>query len=173
MKIIVYIFIIFISILGCSFQQLPDDLPTLYPCKIMVIQDGQPLIGASVILHLTDPNTENRGKSWIPMGLTDEKGVAVIKTNARYDGAPLGKYKILVNKTEHETSKLEPAPPEDSPDYARWLEKSRTEKLNEFGLVETIYSDAQKTPHDIEITPNSNQKNIDVGKAVRNKIITY
>jgi hypothetical protein len=173
MKIIVYFFIILISILGCSSQQLPDDLPVLYPCKITVIQDGQPLTGASVILHLTDHRPDHGGKSWIPMGLTDENGVAVIKTNARYNGAPLGKYKIAVNKTERETSKLEPAPPEDSPDYARWLEKSQGEKLHEFGLVETIHTNAEKTPHDIEVTKNVNQKSVDVGKAVRNKIITY
>jgi hypothetical protein len=171
MKIIVYIFIIFISILGCSSQQLPDDLPTLYPCKITVIQDGQPLADASVILHLTDHSTNHGGKSWVPMGLTDENGVAVIKTNARYNGAPLGKYKILVNKTERETSKFGSPPPEDSPDYARWLEKSQQEKLHEFGLVETIYTDAGKTPHDIEVIKNTNQKSVDVGKSVRNKIM--
>jgi hypothetical protein len=114
MKIIVYIVVIFILILGCSSQQLPDDLPKLYPCKITVTQNEKPLTGASVLLHLTDSSAGNGGKSWIPMGLTDENGVAVIKTNARYGGAPLGNYKILVNKTEREASKLEP-PPEESP----------------------------------------------------------
>ncbi|MDR2705158.1 MAG: hypothetical protein LBC02_05200 [Planctomycetaceae bacterium] len=164
--------ILFVTILGCSSQQLPEDLPVLYPCKITVIQDGQPLAGASVILQLTENVSAHGGKSWIPMGLTDENGVAVMKTNARYNGAPLGKYKILVNKTEREPSKLEPAPPEDSPLYTKWLEKSQEEKLYEFGLVEAIYTDAQKTPHDIEITKNTNQKNVDVGKTVRNKITT-
>ncbi|MDR0337515.1 MAG: hypothetical protein LBI18_10540 [Planctomycetaceae bacterium] len=170
MKISVYVPIIFVLILGCSSKQQPDDLPVLYPCKVTVIQDGQPLAGASVILQLTENVSAHSGKAWIPMGLTDENGVAVIKTNAKYDGAPLGQYKIVVNKTERETSKLEPAPPEDSPHYTTWLEKSQAEKLNEFGLVETIYTDAQKTPHEIEITKNSNQKNVDVGKTVRNKI---
>jgi hypothetical protein len=170
MKKLLLLFFIFISIIGCS-TETPEGLPSLSPCKITVIQDGQPLPGASVIFLAADNSVSTKGKTWTPMGLTDEKGVAVMRTNARYEGVPLGKYKILINKTEQEQSKLGQTPPENSPAYATWITKSQDEKLYEYGLVEPIYNNAEKTPYEIEIGKSANAKSVDVGKAVRVKLL--
>jgi len=166
MKKLLLLFFVFATIIGCS-TETPEGLPSLFPCKMTVIQDGQPLQGASVIFLAAENSVSTNEKTWTPMGLTDEKGVAVMRTNARYDGVPLGKYKILINKTEQEQSKAGQAPPENSPAYATWVQKSQDENLYEYGLVDPIYNNAEKTPYEIEIGKGTNEKSVDVGKAMK------
>ncbi len=130
---------------GCR-SNLPDGLPRLYSCSISVTQDAKPLAGATVIFY---PKTRAGGPSWTPMGVTDASGVAVMRVNALYDGAPLGSYRVVISKTEEQQANSSPAPPEGTPAYDRWLEGGG-DALKEFSLVERIYTDPEKTPHDHE-----------------------
>lgn len=156
---------IFIACSGCSNR--PAGMPGLSPCKIIVTQDGAPLAGASVVMINSDTTT---GEDWTPMGTTDQSGVAVMRTNAQYDGAAVGKYKIVVTKTETEESKLGPPPPPDSPDYDNWAHKNANENIASFNVVEATYSSPKTTPHEIEVTKGSNEVKIDVGKPIRVKM---
>jgi len=164
-SIVVLLLLFSVALLGCSNR--PSGMPALYPCKITVTQDGTPLADASVVLvNISD--TE-KGQAWAPMGKTDSSGVAVMRTNAQYNGAAAGKYRIIVEKTETEPSKLGPPPAADSTEYEAWSEKSANENLAQFALVEAVYS-SSKTPHEIDIEKGANDKTIDVGKAVRVKM---
>jgi hypothetical protein len=82
---------------GCG-QQLPDGMPTLYPCKITLTQEGKPAVNASVILH---PIVQG-DKYWAISSFSDTNGVAVMSTNGKYKGVPAGTYKITVEKLQEE-----------------------------------------------------------------------
>jgi len=149
---------------GCSNR--PAGMPLLCPCNITVTQDGVPLAGASVLM--TNLSDDAVGKAWTPSGTTDSQGVARMKTNAQYEGVAAGKYRVVVEKFETESSKLGPQPPVDSPEYEAWSHKSASEILAQYALVEVIYS-SSKTPHEVEIAKGENNHTVDVGKAVRIK----
>ena len=83
-------------IVGCGGEQRPDGMPRLYPAAITVMQGGSPLAEASVVLFPEDSANER----WAPMGTTDASGVAVLRVDGRYEGAPLGTYKVTVSKLE-------------------------------------------------------------------------
>lgn len=150
---------------GCSNR--PSGMPSLYPCKITVTQDGAPLADARVtMVNISDTET---GDAWTPAGMTDSSGVAVMRTNNQYDGAAAGTYRIVVEKIETEPSRLGAPPPADSPEYEAWADKSANENLAQYALVEATYS-SSKTPHEIEVAKGSNEKTVDVGKAVKIKM---
>lgn len=152
--------------IGCR-NDLPEGLPALYPCNIAVQQDGEPLGGATVMLI---PDMEATGVSWIPMGKTDESGIAALATNARYPGAPVGRYKVVVSKrVAVDNIKLSPPPPEDSPDYDRWAKQSLLLEPDVFDLVEPKYGSVEDTPLAIEVDKKLNETTVDAGRPVRIK----
>ena len=105
---------------------------------------------------------------WFPLGVTDETGTANMLTNGRYPGAPQGTYKVLVSKVVRGESRLGPPPPEDSPAYHQWAERSANETISEYHIVDPQYNDVQKTPHEIEVKAKGpNAVTIDVGKPVK------
>ena len=150
---------------GCSSGPAqPSDLPKLSPCVITVTQDGLPLDGATVMLKSMSES------QWFPGGQTDASGKVEIYTNGRYKGAPQDKYKIVITKTEVDPSKLGPAPPDDSPDYGDWLEKSTAEVRNSYSLIEKQYTKVETTTLEIDVAGGKTEKTVDVGKKVRDKI---
>ena len=155
----------FVALFGCSHR--PSGMPTMYPCKITVTQDGAPLAGASVVLVCISDTA--MGNAWTPMGKTDSSGVAVMMTNGTYSGAAAGTYRIIVDKSETEPSKIGPPPPADTPEHEAWSEKIANEDRVQFALVEAVYSSSE-TPHEIDVGKGANDKTIDVGKAVRVKM---
>lgn len=160
--------LLFFIFVGCR-SNLPEGIPPRYPCRITITGDGSPIEGANVMLfpESSDP-TE---KTWTPMGTTDESGVAQLFTNARYEGAPAGKYKIVVVKLIGEKNPgVPPAPPEDSPQYVDWQAQWMDRSILEFDVIDTRYGNAETTPSEIEIVKSKmNEAQIDVGKAVRIK----
>jgi hypothetical protein len=155
------------SIIGCqSNDEKPADLPRLIPCKITITQEGLPLEGASVTLSLVGGIQQ-----WYLSGLTDSSGNIDFYTNGRYRGVPAGKYKIVVAKLDTEPSKFPHAPSEDDPQYSKWLEQSQQEVRANFQLIEPIFTKAETTTLEIEVTNNKETiGTFDVGKKVRNKI---
>jgi len=160
--IVAILLLIFISLSGCSNR--PPGMPPLYPCTITVTQEGVALADASVML--VNISAADVGNAWTPMGKTDSNGVAVVRTNAQYQGAAAGKYKIIIEKREFDPSKVGPHPPIDSPEFAAWERKRDSEVLAEYDLVEAVYSTPQ-TPHEIDVRKGTNNLTIDVGKAIR------
>jgi hypothetical protein len=134
---------------GCHVQNKPSDLPTLYHVTITITQDGLPLGGADIVLI---PDASN--EKWAPGGVTDSSGVAHIQTHGKYSGAPVGKYKICVSKTE--TEKI-----------LNRNESDHSFPPKVYRLIEEQYTDSVKTPLEIEIVQGKNTKTFDVGKAVK------
>jgi hypothetical protein len=166
-KIIISVFLMSV-LCGCSQRPLqPDNLPKLTPCKITITQDHLPLEGANVSLHSVTSETQQ----WVSGGRTDANGVAEIRTNGRYNGVPVGKFKVLITKTEVEPSKLPPPPAEDDPNFPAWMAKSQNEVLPSYQLVDKQYAHPQTTPHELEIS-GSESVNVtfDTGKKIREKM---
>jgi hypothetical protein len=66
---------------------------TVHPASGQVFVDGQPAVGALVVLHPIDPT----GKSAVrPSGRVDAAGSFVLSTFRSRDGAPVGEYAVAV-----------------------------------------------------------------------------
>ena len=72
----------------------PADMPPLFPVSITVIQDGQPLEGASVVLIAQAPAVPQYGRS---SGTTTAAGIARPRTHG-FDGVPAGEYTVVIEK---------------------------------------------------------------------------
>ncbi|MDR1491543.1 MAG: carboxypeptidase-like regulatory domain-containing protein [Planctomycetaceae bacterium] len=142
-------------IAGCQDQSRPADLPTLFPCAILITQDGKPLDGAVVELVPVDAaNAKYRASS-----ATDADGKAVLTTYG-FDGVPAGRYKVCVWKTVVEGVKQ--------------FTNADGETVNTNGVdyqtVEPQYSSAETTPHEINIADKKTPLiSFDVGKPIKVK----
>lgn len=147
------------AVVGCGGPKKPADLPELYPVKITVIQDGQPLEGASVMLN--DPTLQVR---FVMGGQTDAKGVAEIKTDGQFSGAPAGEFKVTVRKTTEPESAGEA--PTDPAERAEW-EAKQAELANQMAdTVDLKFGDMAQTPETITVGPGGVEKTVDVGEKV-------
>jgi hypothetical protein len=153
---------------GCNQNNdLPPNVPKLYPTTITVIQDGQGLGKASVTLM----PLRGSGNTWYAGAQTNAQGVAVMMTQGQYNGTVPGKYKILVRKQETTPSTIVlPDPGKDSAGYAKALELRNKEVRESFNLIDLKYSSVDSTPEEIEIIADKNEKTVDVGKSVKIKI---
>jgi len=132
---------------GCG-EKLPDGMEKLYPTKLVITQKGKPLVGASVRLISSASDTSNQ---WTVGALTDEQGVATIRTHGSYDGAPAGKYKVCVTKTVDENPPLDPSSSEDGI-------RARAERAKKiFSIVPKEYKSELSTPFEVEIKGKTHQ----------------
>jgi hypothetical protein len=158
--VVIPIWFLLVIFSGCN-RGVPSDLPKTYPTSITVIQDGQGLANATVMLNPVD------GSQWYASAITDTRGVAELRTQGQYAGVVVGKYKILVSKREVVSNNIAiPDPQTDPEGYSKALEKANS-VMKEFDLVDPKFATVETTPEEIEIIANKNQKNIDVGKAVK------
>ncbi len=143
--------LLFLVACGCSAESVPDGLPDLYPTTLTIHQSGSPLVGASVQLIATDPVL---GK-WVSGGSTNAKGEVVVMTHGNFEGAPAGKFKVTVNKTQTEGQVAGNDPGVSSP-------------VKMYDLVDAKFRSVTTTPVEVEITAGENKPNvIDVGAAVK------
>jgi hypothetical protein len=152
MKKLVTILLLCFAVTGCG-EHKPDGLPELVPCKIIVTQDGKPLADAAVTL-VNDDTSLSR---WLVGGRTNSSGVCNVRTHGKYNGAPIGSFKILVTKEESEIIKEKTADSEEE------------RKL--FDLVDTKYKTVLTTDLTFEVPKSGASQTFDVGKAVRKEII--
>ena len=151
---------------GCGGEPRPAGMPKLYPVSITVLQEGTPLAGATVTLVSETPELAR----WGPMGVTDANGVAIMRTNGRYEGAPLGTFKIVVSKMERE--------PHPNPEWANLpREDPNSQKydaielrLKAFNYIEPQYSSIADTPLVIEITAKLKTYMVDAGKQSKTEV---
>ena len=152
---------------GCG-EKLPDGMPKLYPTLITVIQEGEPCEGALVQLFPEDSTLSQWGAS----AVSDAKGVAEMLTNAKYKGAPLGKYKVTVMKREREPH---PNPewanlPREDPNFQKFVQIANDLKLYDY--VQPQFSSEVKSPLQIEVTAGQKEHKIDVGQKIKTEIVT-
>jgi hypothetical protein len=161
----VLVVLVSVALTGCG-ERLPPGMPKLYPVSITIVQEGTPLAGAVVQLIPEDPAKIQ----WGPGGRTDESGVAVLRTNGPYKGAPLGKYKVVVTKSEVEPH---PNPVPSGPgvtreQLARHMDIMR--RLKAYNYVETQYGSATDTPLQVEITAKVKTYTLDAGKPIKKEV---
>ena len=104
---------------------------------------------------------------WGASGRTDASGVAVLRTNVKYPGVPLGSYKVAVSKTD-----IEPHPewadlPMEDLNYRKYLQISET--LKPIHYVESQYASIKDTPLRGEVTAKGKTYPIDAGKKAKSK----
>ena len=118
---------------GCHRQNLPADLPKLYPCKITIKdKEGNPIPTVTVSVNPEDPT--NR---WGASGETNASGVATIMTAGQYSGLSQGKYRVTLTR----------------------LENTKTGEISETGwevveskqMMPEEYTDPAKTPFQFEM----------------------
>lgn len=130
---------------GCFQNPKPEGLPDLVPFQLKIEQEGKPLQDASVQLVADECQ-------WAVTGNTDTQGIAVIASHGQYLGAPQGKFKVVLRKSETD-EKI-------SPDR-----KTKTIKI--YSLVEPRFSDPSTTSLEVTVDKKTTSVNLDAGKIVR------
>ena len=133
----------------------------LHPVSITVTDNGTPFANATVVLLRDNGETTiNAG------GITDAHGVAKIQTDARWDGAPTGKYKVMLNKdvfvqgdlSEEEVQKL-------GFDEREAYNKKLHDKRMSIPLPVPAILRGMESPLTIEVTSSGdNTASFDIGK---------
>jgi hypothetical protein len=74
------------------------DGPALYPVHGKVIYNGQPAAGATVVFQREDaPSSPANAPPLVPIGQADEHGNFSLAIDQVGEGAPAGKYKVLIH----------------------------------------------------------------------------
>lgn len=145
--------------LGCG-SNVPKDMPKLYPCSLVITQDGTPLEGANVSLFSTDPAITK----WAAGGVTDAAGKVQVQTQGKYPGAAAGEYRVIVSKTSVEKGVIVQEETETT------AEKSIPGKT--YSFVEARFGDLAQTPLSLKVEGKTLDAPFDVGKAVKEEIFT-
>jgi len=119
----------------------PAGLPELHPLALNLTQDGQPLANAVVTLKPLD-----NANIWAVGGVSDAQGAVKVMTAGNFPGAPAGKYKVTVIKTETEVNG-----------------KIKTD----YSVIDQKLTGPTTTTLEVDVTPGKNVATLDVGKAVR------
>jgi hypothetical protein len=140
-----------LGVAGCSNSKpvKPEGFPTLYPVTLIITQEGKPLTEATVTLIAEDQSVK-----WGTSGFSNAEGKIELKT-AGFTGVPIGKFKAVVVKTVSEGVPT-------SPDEAG--------NPKTYTLVEKIYTDQATSPLIIDVTPETKEFTLDIGKAVKIRI---
>ena len=150
-----------VSVLGCGGKKLPAGFPKLYPCTISINQEGVPLAGAVVKLHIQGNPLE-----WTVSGQTDDAGKAVIYTHGIHAGVPAGDFKVTVDKLETVAPPLPDQLPTDEDALARLYNKLEAD-TKEYRLVEPAFCKADSTTLTITVGTAAATATFDVGKKYR------
>jgi hypothetical protein len=150
--------IVALVVVGCSPNDKPSDLPPLYPCTIVVTQDGSPLAEAAIELVPISP-AEAKYRAASITG-TDGK---VSMTTYGFPGVPAGKYKVVISKNI-----------QDDLVYADNPSTGQKEivSFKKYRTVEPKYSSAERSPYEIEINGKGKKAKhvFDIGKTVKTLI---
>jgi len=139
------------TIAGCTGGYPGDE--RLYPVSVTVTENGSPLTDAVVVL------LREGGKKIINAGgITDKNGVAIIKTDAQWDGVPEGTYKVAIAKSSsvEEEISSEEYQKLDMAERERYNQKMEKKHASVKLLVPEVIARTESTPLTIEVTPSQN-----------------
>ena len=163
--------VVFVTILlffvSCSKTQKPADLPELFPTTITIVQEGQPVEGATVNLLPVE------NSKWFAGGKTDAQGVCHVRTQGKYDGAPGGKFNVVVYKTITLESATRKQPVPSDPVEATAYYKKVAQEEQSFDHIDLKYKKPTTTDLKIDITPGKNAETFDVGKPVNIEFVPF
>ena len=155
----IIILLLLVTLFGCSRQRVPDGFPKLVSVTLTITQEGTPLAGAMV--SLIDPSGS------VPFtvgGITNEKGSVILYTHGLHKGAPLGKFKVCIVKTESDS--VPPAPALYTPEFEAYTQALKKNPPKTYTLVEKRYTNLNTTPLELDIS-GSLTTTLDVGKMVK------
>ena len=144
---------------GCGTVERPEGMPELVPVKLTITQGGQPLAGANVRLF-----TKDLSLKWAVGGITDDRGVATMRTHGQFEGAPEGEYVVLVQKTEIQGGEDLGPEPTDPVEKMKWNDQ-RNASSKEFNLVDPKFGDVKSCDLTVKVA-GATEANFDVGEAV-------
>ncbi|MGL6196084.1 MAG: carboxypeptidase-like regulatory domain-containing protein [Thermoguttaceae bacterium] len=129
----------------------------LYPTMITVLESGQPIDGAVVILM------RQSGENLVLSGLTDKSGKARIAVESEWPGAPEGKFQVRISKdppftpdlTPEEVAKLAPN------EYSAYESQMVAKRLSLKPVIDPELS-SDKSPFFIDIVSGKNEKTFDI-----------
>jgi len=137
-------------------------MPPLHSTTLTFTQGGVPLADAAVTLTAL----ETVNAQWSLGGTTDGKGVLRVQTQG-FNGAPAGKYKIVVSKVETEgTTEVVEITNHDAP-------PPTTNNTKSFYLVDKKYRSVSSTDLTLEVKSGKNEETFDLGPSVREEIPVY
>lgn len=148
----------FTVVSGCYREKKPAGFPKIYPCSIVLTQKDKPCADAMITLMSKNKEYER----WSIAGTSDNKGVAIITTEGKFIGAPVGEYKVVVMKQETERKEIKNAGNEKE----FIIGKS-------WSYVPLDYSDPEKTTLSATVVKGKNEIKIDLGEAVKIKMESY
>jgi hypothetical protein len=137
---------------GCQQKSRPADFPKLYPCKITITQDKIPVENVQISLY--DNHISNK---WSIGGTTNTSGVAVIRVHGQFFGAPSGKFKVVLSKTESEGGTV----------VNESTTKRKPEPVRIYSLVDKKYLEESTTPLEIIVENKSVAEIFEIGNANR------
>jgi hypothetical protein len=163
-----FLFIFVLLICGCSNK--PDDVPQLFPCKVVVTKDTVPMEGVHTVLGSTSGNSQ-----CAVFGVTNSSGIATIHTNRlgwQGNGAPVGEYIVIISKepklegglSTEEYQKLDPIE----------QERYQLEQQRKYDAlpreIPTEMGDVIQSPYRLTVRQDGeNVLNIDIATSKKNK----
>jgi len=140
------------------------DGPPLYPVHGKVMYKGEPAAGATVILRRQDaePNTT----PLVPAGQVDDAGDFTVAVDERGDGAPAGKYAVLIQwrKRSEGGAEPKPAPSPAAKKGRRVVSIDKPELIPD--RLEGRFMNPDTTPFHVEVKPGENNVDaFDITKA--------
>lgn len=149
--------------LGCNQNKLPDGMPNLVPWKSKVTQESKPLAGARVLF-------KGAKSAYIIEGITDEQGVAVMKTDGKYVGVPADEYSVAVTKDVDTASKFGDDPPSDHREIDKWQANRAKEYRPTHCYVNKKYRIVEKSELKASVSA-AGESTFEVGAAVDDIVI--
>ena len=140
---------------GCGGEPEPEGLPKRYPVTLTFTQEGEPCVEAIVTLF---PESDS---PWGTGGITDANGSVKVQTHGKFPGAPAGKYKVTVSKTE--SGPVGPAP----------VDMFTTQITQTFNLINPEYAAPATTTLTVEVEASKSKKTyppFELGEKVREPV---
>jgi hypothetical protein len=127
-----------------------SDGPPLYPVRGKVMYKGQPAAGATVIFRRQDPEPNTIPP--VPAGQVDDDGSFSVAVDERGDGAPAGRYAVLIQwrKKVEGGAEAKPAPKKGR----RYVVPDKPELIPD--RLEGRYMNPEKSPFRVEVKPGEN-----------------
>ena len=145
--------ILCLTFAGCGGEPKPDGLPKLHPVTLTFTQGGEPCVESIVTLV---PESDS---PWGTGGITDASGNVAVRTHGKFLGAPAGKYKITISKTESGVAGPAPA------------DMFTVQTIQTFNLIDPIYANSETTTLVIEVEEGKNSfPPFELGEKVREPV---
>lgn len=165
LSILISCFFVLSLSIGCAGTDIPKDLPSRSPCTVKVVYDDETPIPDATVAFVSEDSGKRR---WDPTAITDASGVATMRIQATYDGAPVGKYKVCVSKTITEDNRP-PAPPEGTPEHSDWA--ADYSKVKKYSVVDDAFGNSNTTTLEVEVLSQpENNHTVKVGSPVRKSL---